>query len=200
MVSEHAHSAAMISILVTGIQTYSPEIKGETNNRIPNNHIRHIDLHKPLIIQQQIIEVDLTATYNYLVELGEEYMTENDLDGHLEFYGYLKESTDPDTGVVKDAGIFKGPMQDLALVHVFYDTPWDGSAAEPFPGATNDTWSMVAVLEELFFAHVPMVPTVTRSSATLYAPNVVIEWPAYSSAFAWGANRYRYLDTDPDFQ
>jgi len=148
----------------------------------------------------EIVEVDLTATYNYLVELGEEYMTENDLDGHLEFYGYLKESTDPDTGVVKDAGIFKGPMQDLALVHVFYDTPWDGSAAEPFPGATNDTWSMVAVLEELFFAHVPMVPTVTRSSATLYAPNVVIEWPAYSSAFAWGANRYRYLDTDPDFQ
>jgi len=59
---------------------------------------------------------------------------------------------------------------------------------------------MVAMLEELYFEHVSSVPTVTRSSATIYASNVVIEWPAYSSAFGWGANRYRYLNTDPDFQ
>jgi oligopeptide transport system substrate-binding protein len=148
----------------------------------------------------QEVTVDLTATYDYLVELGEEYMTEEGLEGHLELYGYLQESTDPDTGAVKAAGIYQGPMQDLALLFVFSDSPWDGSAAEPFPGATNDSWTMVAMLEELYFEHVSSVPTVTRSSATIYAPNVVIEWPAYSSAFGWGANRYRYLNTDPDFQ
>lgn len=148
----------------------------------------------------QEVTVDLTATYNYLVELGEEYMTESELAGHLELFGYLQESTDPDTGVVKPAGIFQGPMQDLALIHVFMDTPYDGAAAEPFPGATNDTWTMVAMMEELYFQHVSSVPTVTRSSATLYAENVVIEWPAYSSAFGWGSARYRYLNTDIDFQ
>jgi oligopeptide transport system substrate-binding protein len=90
-------------------------------------------------------------------------------------------------------------MQDLALIFVFQDSPFDGAAAEPFPGATNDSWNLVAALEALYYEHVPNIPTVTRSSATIYAENVVITWPAYSSAFGWGADRYRYLNTDPDF-
>jgi oligopeptide transport system substrate-binding protein len=147
----------------------------------------------------QIIEVDLTATYNYLDELGEAFMTDEELTGHLALYDMLKESTDPDTSEVKPAGIYKGPMQDLALIFVFQDSPFDGAAAEPFPGATNDSWNLVAALEALYYEHVPNIPTVTRSSATIYAENVVITWPAYSSAFGWGADRYRYLNTDPDF-
>ena len=83
---------------------------------------------------------------------------------------------------------------------VMYDTPYDGAAAEPFPGATADTWAIIAEFERVFFEYATLVPTVTRSSATVYADNVVITWPAYSSAFGWGAARYRYLNTDPDFQ
>ena len=43
------------------------------------------------------------------------------------------------------------------------------------------------------------MPTATRSSAVVYSDNVVITWAKYHSGFAWGAARYRYLDTDPDF-
>ncbi|AIO18368.1 Internalin-A precursor [Candidatus Izimaplasma bacterium HR1] len=143
----------------------------------------------------QEVTIDLTNTWNYLEELGLDYIQEEELAGHEDMYNWLK--ADAETG--KAAGIYVGPMEDVALLQVFNDTPYDGSAAEPFTGATNDTWNLVAAFEALFFEHVPMIPTVTRSSATIYAENVVIEWPAYSSAFAWGANRYRYLDTDPDF-
>lgn len=150
----------------------------------------------------EIITIDLTNTWNYLVELGEDYMVESELEGHLEFYNALKPIVD-DPATTEDetkaAGIYVGPLEDIALWCVFYDTPFDGAAAEPFTGATNDTWNMVAAFERVFFEYVPQIPTVTRSSATIYAANVVIEWPAYSSAFGWGANRYRYLNTDPDF-
>jgi len=147
----------------------------------------------------QEIEIDLTATYEYLEELGEDYMVSEELEGHLAMYNMLKESTDPDTSEVKPAGIYKGSFYDIAIIHIMQDTPYDGVAAEPFPGATADTWALVAAFEELFFEHVTMIPTVTRSSAIVYADNVVIEWPAYSSAFGWGSGRYRYLNTDPDF-
>lgn len=146
------------------------------------------------------ITVDLTTTYNYLVELGEDAMTEGDLEGHLLLYGYLQEVTDESGTVTKAAGIFQGPLVDLAYIGLAYDSPWDGTAAEPFPGATADTWNMVAAFEAVFFETMPMIPTVTRSSATIYADNVVIDWPAYHGAFDWGAARYRYLNTDTDFQ
>ncbi len=145
------------------------------------------------------ITVDLTNTYNYLDALGEDYMTENELEGHLLLWGYLQASVDEVTGETKPAGIYQGSVYDLGILTVAYDTPWDGSAAEPFSGATVDTWAFVAAFEEVFFEYVPLIPTVTRSSATVYAANVVIEWPAYSTAFGWGSNRYRYLNTDPDF-
>ncbi|MDD3067645.1 MAG: ABC transporter substrate-binding protein [Acholeplasmataceae bacterium] len=147
------------------------------------------------------IEVDLTATYDYLVELGEDYMVENELLGHLELLGYLEATTDEETGeITKEAGIYKGSLYDIGMLMVSMDTPYDGTAAEPFPGATSDTWNLVAAFERVFFEYAPLIPTVTRSSATVYADNVVITWPAYSAAFGWGAGRYRYLNTDPDFQ
>jgi oligopeptide transport system substrate-binding protein len=58
---------------------------------------------------------------------------------------------------------------------------------------------MVAGIQRLMLEWVNYVPTVTRSSATLYGENIEITWPAYSVAFGWGANRYRYINTDPDF-
>lgn len=147
------------------------------------------------------IEIDLTATYDYLVELGEDYMVDNELEGHLLLLGYLEATTDEVSGeITKAAGIYRGPLSAIAEVMIYYDTPYDGTAAEPFPGATNDTYAMVAEFERVFFEYATLIPTVTRSSAIVYADNVVITWPAYSSAFGWGAQRYRYLNTDPDFQ
>jgi oligopeptide transport system substrate-binding protein len=152
----------------------------------------------------QEVTVDFTTTYEYLEALGEEQMEADLLEGHLDFYEMLKPvEDDPATADVdetKAAGMYVGSFYDLAMLHITMDTPFDGAAEEPYPGATSDTWNMVAAFEALFFEHVPMIPTVTRSNATMYADNVVIQWPAYSSAFGWGTNRYRYLNTDPDFQ
>ena len=67
-------------------------------------------------------------------------------------------------------------------------------------GSSNDGWSIATKLLEIFYNHVTHIPTGGSASATLYAEKVTIEWPEYSTAFGWGANRYRYLNTDPDFQ
>ena len=149
----------------------------------------------------EVIEIDLTKTYEYLVDLGEDYMTSNDLEGHLKLLGYLEATTDEVTGAeTKAAGIYRGPLEDIATLLIYYDSPFDGAASEPFPGATTDSWAIIAEFERVFFQYAPLVPTVTRSSVTVYASSVVIEWPAYSTAFGWGDSRYRYLNTDPDFQ
>lgn len=145
------------------------------------------------------VELDLTATYNYLDALGVDEMEASDLDDWIVFYNQLSASLDEETGETKAAGIWKGTIEELALFMYGSATPYDATAAEPFNGATADTWTIIAAFEELFYEYVPMIPTVTRSSATAYASNVVVEWPAYSTAFGWGSNRYRYLNTDPDF-
>ncbi len=139
------------------------------------------------------IEIDLTNTWNYLDELGLDSMEEDELEGHIKLYNWLKEADG------KEAGIYRGPLQDICLVVINEDTPWDGTASEPFAGASNDIYNYLAELEKVFFDQCTLVPSVTRSSAIVYADNVVIEWPAYSSAFQWGSGRYRYLSTDPDF-
>jgi len=149
-----------------------------------------------------VLDIDLTATYNYLNELGEDFFaegTDNELTGHLELYNALKESTDPDTLEVKPAGIYAGTVYDLAMLMYTLDTPFDAVTSEPFAGATQDAWNIIQALEYVYYENMLSIPTVTRSSATLYADNVVITWPAYSSAFGWGSQRYRYLNTDPDF-
>ncbi len=137
------------------------------------------------------VEIDLTNTYNYLVELGEE---EIDKQGFTWLYEQLV------TADGKEAGIYKGPMGDFIGNVVFSNNdPYPAAMKEPFAGAAQDLFNMIAVFEDVFFDFVPMVPTVARSGATLYADNVVIEWPEYSLVFGWGANRYRYLNTDADF-
>lgn len=149
----------------------------------------------------EIVEIDLTATYEYLLELGEDYLIENDLTGHQLTLEALEAETDPVSGeIIKPAGIFKGTIDEISTLVIFYDSPYDGTASEPFAGATNDVYAIVAAMERVFIEYAILIPTVTRSSATVYAGNVVITWPAYSSAFGWGAQRYRYLNTDPDFQ
>lgn len=139
------------------------------------------------------VEVDLTVTFNFLKDMGEDEMTEKELTGHLELFDLLKASEG------KAEGIFKGPMHELANLMVNEDNPYDGLAKEPFAGATNETRKIVAAFERVFYNHIPVIPTVTRSDAVIYASNVVITWPEYSSAFEWGAARYRYLNTDADF-
>ncbi|MBI9011231.1 MAG: InlB B-repeat-containing protein [Clostridiales bacterium] len=139
------------------------------------------------------IEIDLTNTWNYLDELGVDSMEEDELEGHIKLYNWLKEADG------KEAGIYRGPLQDICMVVINEDTPWDGTASEPFAGASNDIYNYIAELEKVFFDQCTLIPTVTRSDAVVYADNVVIEWPSYSSAFQWGTGRYRYLNTDPDF-
>ena len=145
------------------------------------------------------LEIDLMDTYNYLDALGTDEMLASGLDDWVGFYESLQESIDEVTSEVKPAGIYRGTVYDLASYLYGASTPYDATAKEPFTGATTDVWKIVAAFEEVFFEYVPMIPTVTRSSATAYASNVVFEWPAYSSAFGWGSARYRYLNTDPDF-
>lgn len=148
----------------------------------------------------EIITIDMENTWEFLEDLGMDEMEDKKLTGHIEMYNMLKEELDEEGNVVKAAGIYKGTLADIALIQVFDDSPLEATAKEPYPGASVDASNMLAEFEKLFFKHVPLIPTVTRSSAVVYADNVVIEWPEYSSAFGWGAERYRYLNTDVDFQ
>ncbi len=145
------------------------------------------------------VTIDLSVTLEYLIELGEDYIYEQDGEddvrpGYIFLYEALLEDGD------KAAGLYVGSMLDLAFTVYSEAVPYDATASEPFPGATGEVWNIVAAFETVFLEQVPMVPTVTRSSATLYADNVQILWPDYSSAFGWGAQRYRYLSSDSDFE
>lgn len=147
------------------------------------------------------VTIDFKATFAYLEELGVDHMTNEELEGHLLLHALLVETLDTDgVTVLKEAGMYVGNIIDIADIFLSYDVPLDGAASEPFPGATSDSWNLIAAFEKIFFDYAPLVPTVTRSSAVIYAANVVIEWPAYSGAFGWGPAQYRYLNTDPDFQ
>lgn len=148
------------------------------------------DLDGVALYYSQIIEVDLTPTYEYLLSIEDDETTPVD---YLKLLDWLKEDGD------KPAGLYRGTVAQLGLYLYNDSTPFDGSARAPFPGATQEAWKMVAAFEEVFLQHIPLVPTASRSSAIVYSDNVVITWVRYSSAFGWGAARYRYLDTDPDF-
>ena len=148
----------------------------------------------------EMIEVDLTATYQYLLSLGEAYMIDNNKPGHIELLNLLKPVIDELTGeTIKPAGIYRGSVGQLAILFLTNDTPYDGADNEPFEGATEDTWAIAAAFEKVFYKYVPHVPTVTRTSAVVYADNVVIWWPAYSTRVGWGDQRYRYLSSDMQF-
>jgi oligopeptide transport system substrate-binding protein len=139
-----------------------------------------------------VVEINLINTFYYLEELGPD---EREAQGYTWFYNQLVGTAD------KAEGLYRGEMGVFLQEVVFSSAdPYSAPMKEPFAGAAQDLAEMIAVFEDVFLTYVPMVPTVARSGATLYAENVVIEWPEYSYVFGWGANRYRYLNTDPDFQ
>ena len=138
------------------------------------------------------VEIDLTNTFVYMEEMD---TAELKSLGLTWLYNELKASDG------KAAGMYVGTLYDFLWEVVFSNNdPYSSSMKEPFEGAGEDLLNVLAVFETVFLESVPMIPTVERSSATLYADNVVIEWPEYSQVFGWGAARYRYLNTDPDFQ
>lgn len=102
--------------------------------------------------------------------------------------------------MLDEEGMFSGTIEEISE-YILFVSPmvFDGGPEEPFPGAAEDLNNLTAAFEKVFFEYVPVIPTVTRAGSTVYASNVNIEWPKYSSAFSWGAARYRYLTTDPDF-
>lgn len=142
---------------------------------------------------EEELEVDLMATYEYLIDLKAQTDPEDWMDDYQYFLDALEATED------KPAGIYRGTVADMGEILYMRYNPYDGTAAQPFPGATSEIWKIVAELEDIFLEYVPLIPTVTRSSATVYKPNVKILWTHYSSAFGWGSQRYRYLTTDPDF-
>jgi oligopeptide transport system substrate-binding protein len=145
------------------------------------------------------LNIDLSATLEYLEEQGEDWIYAEDADGDLarEGHSILYEALQARTG--KAAGIYAETLLDLVTLMWIYDTPYDATRSAPFAGATQDVWSIVAAMEEIFFEVMPLIPTSTLQSAIIYAPNVVILWPQYSVTFGWGPTRLRYLNTDPDF-
>ena len=152
------------------------------------------------LYMSRVLEMDLSTTYQYLEEIGEDALLADELTGSIKLLNWLREEKDEDGVVVKAAGILKATINDLVRWSMTEDTPWDATAEEPFPGATDDSWTFATAMLEVFYDEVTHIPTGTSAGATLYADKVVISWPAYSTAFGWGANRYRYLATDPDFQ
>lgn len=138
------------------------------------------------------VEIDLTPTYEYLLAKKDENPNSFPADYQM-FLDYLEADED------KPAGIFKGVIDNLIDIALAGDSPYDGIASAPFAGATQEQWKITAALERAFYDNPTLIPTVSRKSATVYKPNVTILWPDYSSAFGWGAARYRFLNSDPDF-
>ena len=145
------------------------------------------------------MNIDLSATLEYFEDQGEDWIYEEDTAGDLvrEGHSILYEALLARTG--KAAGIYAESLLDLITLMYNFDTPYDATRSAPFPGATQEVWSIVAAMERVFFEVMPLVPTAALQSAIIYAPNVVILWPEYSVTFGWGPTRLRFLNTDPDF-
>ena len=103
-----------------------------------------------------------------LENMGEAKMKADDLKGHLELWEALKADGD------KPAGTFKGEMNQLALIMITLDNPYDGTAAEPFAGATSRSLEMLK-----YSMHMPNYPNCNKIIIYNLCSNVVIEWPEY---------------------
>lgn len=150
----------------------------------------------------QNLYIELHDTFQYLFEQDvDNYTIEQAeaLEGYVRLWEALQAEYDADGKEVKAEGVYTGTVADLVDIMMNTNNPFDGSAEEPFPGAGNEANEIIAAFERIFIENAPVIPAVTRSSATLYADNVVIEWPEFSASFGWGAARYRYLTSDADF-
>ena len=146
------------------------------------------------------MEVDMTNTYNFLTSFElDELSTVN-----RALLSFLEEETSGGV-VTKPAGILRASMSDTidgqSLVNLIINLniAFDGIQDEPYPGASVDTFNLIQGMNRLLLDWVNLVPTITTAAVDLYADNIIITWPQYSETFAWGANRYRYINTDPDF-
>jgi oligopeptide transport system substrate-binding protein len=144
------------------------------------------------------VTIDLTTTLDYLEGLLEEdpdYFATR--PAFQTIYNQLVANTE--TG--KPRGIYNETLLTLAVyLRVQRNVgPYAGTRSEPFPGATQEVWKIVAAMEKVFFEQMPVIPTSTLASAVIYADNVEILWPFYSVTFGWGSSRYRFLSTDSDF-
>jgi len=149
------------------------------------------------IYWETALDISLPNVWDFLVEEDVANYTEEQKvanKGYVLLYDQLKATE------TKAEGVFQGTIADMVEIIVFESNPFDGTAAEPFTGAASDAHTILAAFERVFLEYAPIIPAVTRSGATVYAENVVIEWPKYSVAFSWGSQRYRYLNTDADFQ
>jgi oligopeptide transport system substrate-binding protein len=165
-----------LPVLTSGTQTLSINPTVDLRND-PNSWL------------SEVVDIDLTTTFEYLEEIGVENLTVS--------FKWLFDKLVASNG--KAEGIYRGPLFEIAGYVYNEVTPWDAPSSEPFSGAREDTWRITAALEKAFLKALPLIPYGTLDSAVLYADNVKILWPAYSVAFGWGANRYRYLTTDSDF-
>ena len=172
-----------------------------TANGVTNVSINpSIDLRNdPTSFYNQATNVDLTATFDYLVEQGEDWIYEEDEAGDLvrEGHSILYENLLASEG--KAAGIYAETLLDLVSLMWLYDTPYDATRVAPFAGAIQDIWNIIAAMEKVFYEEMPLIPTSTTQSAIIYAENVEILWPAYSDTFGWGPARLRFLNTDSDY-
>ena len=139
----------------------------------------------------RVIEVALPNTWAHIQGFTEEEIAEK--PAMQKMYDWLKAAEG------KEEGVFKGTVKELSDYMVSTNV-FSSSGDTPFAGASIDAYDIIAAFLKVYYDFVPTIPTSARSSAVLYEDSVVIDWPAYSLVFGWGAERYRYLNTDADFQ
>ncbi len=135
-------------------------------------------------MDEEII-VDFNKTYAYLSSLDEEEM-------YVGFKRFLE--------LLDENGTYSGTVKDIVIYMLNAEvTPFDSGRDELFEGASNELYNLIVAFEKVFLDYVPIVPIASHKNVTAYKNNVVILWPDYSKELGFGSDRYRYLNTDPDF-
>lgn len=96
-------------------------------------------------------------------------------------------------------GMFTGTVVELFNV-VLEDSFLFWKDEPLYPGVVDELTRITAEFEYAILKYVTMIPVSSNTTKTAYAMNVVITWPEYSYELIWGSTRYRYLNTDIDFQ
>lgn len=95
---------------------------------------------------------------------------------------------------VGEDGIWKGTLVEFAD---FASMSIQDSSDYPMKHDLH--YYSISVLEKAILNVMPTVPLTATANSTVFK-NVNLEWPEFHMLFGWGAQKYRYLTTDPDFK
>lgn len=137
------------------------------------------------------LEIDFSVFANVIKpKIG----TDAELDWYKDFLnGFTIDGTEDVIPGLDENGIWKGTLIEFAD----YSSSTIEAAAK-YEGKSDVLFTAMGGVEKALLDLMATIPLTATASTTVYN-DLHVDWPSYGIYFGWGAQKYRYLTTDPDF-